>query len=107
MSDEKPTSVPINGLRFTILHPTNVDKEKSYGETKGEERYIKIKKTLEGEVFEATLLHEIIHGILYSSGMSEMLESFEDEGKEGKLEEAIVVCLENGLSQLYTRKDWT
>ena len=104
---DKPTSVSVMGLRFDVQHPVNVDKEKSYGESKGEERCIKIKKSLEGEVFEATLMHEIIHSILYASGMAEILESHDDEGKEGKLEEAIVVCLENGLSQLYARKDWT
>jgi hypothetical protein len=104
---DKPTAVRIAGLLFEIQHPVNVDKEKSYGEMKGEERYIKIRRSLEGEVFEASLLHEVIHGLLYAGGLAEILESHDDEGKEGKLEEAIVVCLENGLSQLYTRKDWT
>lgn len=43
-----------------------------------------------------SLLHEVIHGILFESGLSNLLES--------SLEEAIVVALENGLWNAgYTR----
>jgi hypothetical protein len=85
------------GVPFTVKHPQSVDKEKSYGETQGFERLIKIKDSLKGEVYEATLMHEIIHAILHTSGISEML------GEE--LEEAIVVSLEHGLIQIYKRKE--
>lgn len=95
---KKPTKVTVMGIPFEVKHPQNVDKEKSYGETVGTERVIKVKQSLEGDIFEATLLHEIIHGIFYVSGQTELMSE--------EQEEALTVALEHGILSLYTRKDW-
>jgi hypothetical protein len=92
-------TVPVLGVPFEVQFVKDVDAEHSYGETEGPERRIKVKKSLPPDMLEATLLHEIIHAILYTSGVGEMLNE--------NLEEAIVVALENGLSQLYQRKSLT
>jgi phage tail tube protein FII len=84
------------GKVFKITHPKAVDKADSYGETVGAERTIKIKAGLEDEMYEDTLLHELLHAILYTTGHAELLEEAQ--------EEALVVCLENGISQLYERR---
>ena len=97
-------TIMVLGIPFNIQLVENVDKEDSYGETEGPERKIKIKHSLNPSVREATTLHEICHAILYTAGVSEILESHDREGREGKLEEAVVIALENGLSQLYERK---
>ena len=94
-----PKEIKVLGRTFEVKYPKKVDKEDSYGETNGPERVIKIRSTLSTSVTEDTLLHETIHAILYTAGISELL----DEDKE----EAIVVALENGLIQLYERKDLT
>ena len=95
----KSETIPILGIPFNVQYVEEVDKEQSYGETEGPERSIKIKSTATPEIREATLLHETMHAILYTSGVGELLEE--------NLEEAVVVALENGLSQLYQRKDLT
>ena len=95
---KKPTNVTIMGIPFEVRHPQNVDKEKSYGEMQGAERVIKIKESLKGPVFEATLLHEVLHGILYTTGHSELFTV--------EQEEALVLALEHGISPLYERKGW-
>lgn len=93
---KKPTTVNIMGKVFEVAHPKQVASDKDvYGHTVGHDRKITIKGSLSGEAFEDTLLHETIHAILAVSGMTEMLSE--------EHEEAIVVALENGLSQLYKR----
>jgi hypothetical protein len=91
--------VPVLGIPFDVHFVEEVDKDHSMGECDGPERAIKIKHAQTPEMLESTLLHEVCHAILYTSGISELLEENQ--------EEAIVVALENGLSQLYQRKDLT
>lgn len=91
----KPTTVPIMGIDFTIKHPKKVDDGHAHGLTKGDEHYIELCSSLQGDAFERVLLHETMHGILYVSGLTELLDE--------KTEEAIVLALEHGLSQLYSR----
>jgi hypothetical protein len=93
---KKPSNIAISGRQFSVKHPTKVDKEGSLGESVGADRIIKVKASQKGELFEDTLLHEVLHSILYVSGVAELL--------EGNLEEAIVIALENGLSPIYVRR---
>lgn len=93
--DHKPTSISILGKSFEIRYTRKIDKDNSYGECDGPSRVIKIRSDLEGEQLEDTLLHEFLHGILYISGQSESLDQHQ--------EEALVLALENGLSQIYQR----
>lgn len=87
-----PSEVTILGQSFTI-----VDKkleEGNYGETCGASGKIEIDKTkhTSQELLDSTLLHEVIHGILYVSGQSEMLSEQQEEG--------LVIALENGLRNI-------
>ena len=97
--ESRPSQVSIMGIKFEVKHPVKVDPENSYGETVGEDRVMRIRRSLTGEIYEATLLHETMHAILYAAGIAEVLAD--------NHEEAIVVALENGLSQLYQRKSLT
>jgi hypothetical protein len=91
----RPTTVSILGKEFKIQYPKKIDDGHTHGVTMGDSRLIKIASSSDDELFEDTLLHETIHAILYTSGVSEMLDE--------RLEEAIVIAIENGLSQLYSR----
>lgn len=92
---KKPDTVSVMGIEFQVKHPKKVDDGNAYGLTKGGDHHIEIAGNLQGDAFERVLLHETIHAILYVSGITEIL----DEAKE----EAIVLALEHGLSQLYSR----
>lgn len=107
---KRPTSVTVMGIPFTVLYqpsvvdPDDKDKEELSGLTTGAQRLIQISTSVNTtkELIEATLLHETIHAILYVSGMSEMIQAC-DPTEDDKLEEGIVVALENGISQIYKR----
>lgn len=96
-----PDTIPILGIPFEIQYPKVVkdeDGEELSGDCDVNHRRLRI-STTENETeeqAESTLLHETIHGILGVSGVSALLED--------KVEEAIVLALENGLSPLYQRK---
>jgi len=92
----KPKKVIILGREFEVKSPTKVGDDDHYGDCDGAERVIRVRASLKGESFEDVLLHETIHGVLYTAGISEMLGD--------RLEEALVVALENGLGPLYKRK---
>jgi hypothetical protein len=92
---DKPTAMTICGVPFKVTHPTKMP-EHEVGESHATERTIKIKANQKGEEFELTLLHEVIHSILGVSGIAELLDE--------KTEEAIVICLENGLHTHYQRR---
>ena len=66
--------------------------EGNYGEMHGEKGLIKIKDGLSPDEWKATIIHELIHAILYESGLTHILEH-----KEVDLEEAIVRAVEHGL----------
>lgn len=86
--------LPIMGIPFKITYPVKVDKkDKHVGESDGVGRTIKIKKGLADEVKTSTILHEIIHSILYVTGQSERLTD--------EQEESLVLALEHGLHPLY------
>ena len=58
---------------------------------------ISLKENETDDQLESTILHEIIHAILYASGNHALIN---DEDKE----ESIVLALEYGLHQLYKRR---
>lgn len=95
MKTTKPLSVSIMGMDFQIRHPKKVDDGNAHGQTKGDEHQIELCADLKEDAFERVLLHETMHGILYVSGITEILDE--------RTEEAVVLALEHGLSQLYTR----
>ena len=96
--EARPKSISILGKQFKIEYKAKIGKSKDiYGETHVHERRIEIRSDQAGDAFEDTLLHEVIHSILGAAGVSELI-------KDGDLEEAIVIALENGLSQLYRRR---
>jgi len=66
--------------------------EGNYGECHGEKGIIKIKAGLSDEERRATIVHELLHAILFESGLTHILEH-----KETDLEEAIVRAIEHGL----------
>ena len=90
---KKTGSIIIFGTTYSVeYYPLLEDSDgNNYGETQCHEKAIKVslihndnKKKLQ-----STLFHEIIHGVLGESGLTEVLDS--------NTEEAIVVALENAL----------
>jgi len=95
----RPSSIFIKGTPFDIIYEDVVtdgdEKEELYGLTDVQALWIKIslsKNTTE-ELLQKTLFHEVIHATLGMGGQGDTI------GDE-KIEEGIVVCLENGLWQL-------
>jgi hypothetical protein len=97
----KPSEVVlVLGVPFTINYKADIkdDRETLAGTCERTKHIINI-STRENETqeqLESTLLHEILHGILYVSGHHAVIA---DEDKE----EALVLALENGIGQLYKR----
>jgi hypothetical protein len=92
----KPTSITVGGVPFKITYPAKMD-EGQVGESNAMERTIQIKSNQKGDEFERTLLHEVVHAAMGISGVSELFDE--------KVEEAVVICLENSLHSLYKRRD--
>ena len=92
----RPKSVLVAGVDVVITYPTNLDNPDEVGESNSTARTIKVRADQKGDEFERTLLHEIIHSALGLSGVGELLDE--------RMEEAIVVCLENSLHMLYERR---
>lgn len=90
--------IPVLGVPFTVTYPNKVDsKDNNLGETDGPMRTIKVKKNLTNDIKHETLLHELIHAILYVSGHSELISE--------ETEESIVIAIESGLSQVVRIKE--
>ena len=91
----RPTEVLLLGVKHTIEYIENKSEsdhsDKEYGETDTQDHHIKIflSSHKSEEAIQSTLLHEYVHGILGVSGLGYLLDE--------KLEEAIVVAIENGL----------
>ena len=92
----RPTRIRILGREFKIRQVAKIDSDNSVGECCATDRLIKIKSGLSDDLFEATLLHESLHGALGISGQAEHLED--------PVEEGIVIAIEHALSELYSRK---
>jgi len=98
---KRETIVSIMGIPFKFEY---VDKISSEGEhlagiTHPSDRKIQVstKDNESAELRESTALHEIIHGILYVTGQSELLTS--------EQEESIVVAIEHGLHGIVDFKE--
>lgn len=92
----KPKSVIILGIPFSIEYKALPQKEeKQYGECYVMDRRIIIHDKLEGDILEATILHEVCHCILNMTGSAEFMTE--------EQEEATVLALETGLCQIFTR----
>lgn len=91
-----PTQIDIMGIPFRIVYPKKMP-DGVMGEADPLNRTIKIKYGLKDEVFESTLLHEILHVILAITGQSERLKHDQ--------EESLVLALEHGLTSIYVRSE--
>lgn len=89
-----PEKINILGMTFDIELDASLD-PLSYGETESKSYIIKI-NPLHYKERKLTLLHECIHAALGVSGLSEIIEE--------KVEEAIVVCIENALYPYFSVK---
>ncbi len=87
---DKLTKLNIMGTEFSISYGKLPNNE--LGETIGVERKIRISNKLSGEQLKSTIIHELLHAILYITGQSERLDH--------DFEEAIVIALEHGLTPL-------
>jgi hypothetical protein len=94
MKLKTPNQIKILGRTFSIVNSKTTHDD--YGETEGAAGKIVIdhSKHTSQEELDSTLLHEIIHGILYISGQAETLSEHQEEG--------LVIALENGLRQIYS-----
>lgn len=92
----KPKTIQILGTEFRIEYTTKLPKD-DYGDTVGNDRVIRVKSRLRGEIAKSTLIHEILHAIFHVSGQSEILAKHDESGQ---LEEALVVALEHGLTPI-------
>ena len=96
------TGIPFE-IRYedSVCDPDDKEREELAGLTTGAQRTIQVSTSvnLSEELIESTLLHETLHAILYNTGISEVLSELSNE----KLEEGLVIALENGLSQIYKR----
>lgn len=95
-----PKKVTVLGVQFTIEYKPDLrasDDDSCFGLTDGAARVITLCTTKNNtpKKMEDTLFHECAHAILYVAGLSELL--------DGKMEEAVVLAIENGLSPLYRR----
>lgn len=89
-----PSEIIVLGKLFKVIRCEM--KEEEYGETDGHGGTIRIKSNLTQQEAEDTLVHEIIHAALHTSGLTAILERCGGENVD--IEEAIVICLENALA---------
>lgn len=90
----RPTTIDILGIPFKIVYPKKMG-DGVMGEADPLNRIIKVKYGLGDEIFESTLLHEILHCILAMTGQSELLKHDH--------EESLVLAIEHGLGAIYGR----
>jgi hypothetical protein len=97
MHTDMPRRVKICGIWFAVKYIDGLADGAS-GLMYGPTRQIHVCTALNDskELLEATLLHEIVHAILYVSGQTQHLSSI--------LEEGIVCALETGLGSIYGRR---
>jgi hypothetical protein len=82
------------------IHSRNLSKQGVLGLMYPDDFKIYIHKDLQGEDYERTLLHEIIHAVLAMNGVG-----CHPEVLSTSLEEQIVTALEYGLHLIYTRRN--
>ncbi len=90
----KPKTISILGIEYKIKYKRASRMDGCDGSAHFSDREIHILSSLKGEQLKSTLLHEAIHVILYSSGISQAFLGEEEQ------EEAAVLALEHGLAPL-------
>jgi len=85
--------IPILGRNYTVVYK-KMDKD-SYGEIHKDEGEIWVRKGSTPEEIRETVVHETLHGIIFESGLNEIL----DGVSPLHLEEAIVRALDHGLNR--------
>lgn len=91
---KRPKSVEVLGKNYSIAYTPVKEMEQLLGDISFEDKVIRIRNGLSDVETHNTLLHEIIHAVLYDSGMKFLM--------SGKMEEALTRALENGLGPLVT-----
>lgn len=94
-----PKKISILGQTFkieTVENMKDTDGSELLGLMTGHQRSIKLSSNLTDANRDEVLLHEIIHAVLYISGVSNLLKD--------NIEESIVVALEHGLNGIYKLK---
>jgi len=97
-----PSHVTICGNEYRVLDKKLT--EGTYGELPEgdlEEIHIDLSQHRNQHHADKTVLHEVLHAILYVSGQSACLDYSESKDKPGDQEEGIVHALENALPQIY------
>lgn len=92
----RPKRIVVMGVPFRVEWDHHFEDGTQLGETDGGHRVIRIAshKGREGELA-STLLHELMHAVLYVSGMEDVLDNYRKE-----LDETVVTALEHGLFPL-------
>lgn len=80
------TLITVLGRTYAIQY---VDLDDTYGEHDQVDKVIRIHHSLSEEDRRATVVHEVIHAILFESGLGQLL--------DGDLEEALCRAIEHGL----------
>lgn len=98
---ERPRRIKVCGVWFSIQYVEGLVDEKGEamsGDCAPTTRKIRICTAQNDtpELIEATLLHEVLHAILFVTGQSQHLKSDREEG--------LVLALEHGLSTIYGRR---
>lgn len=100
---KRPKKISISGIEYTIKYLPASKMNSDLGSADFSTRTIKILETLDEDNASSTLLHEIIHVILYTSGQAELLGPTGDEVGDRR-EESLVLALEHGLHSLVELK---
>lgn len=82
------STINVMGKGYKVVY-ANLDPD-TYGECHGPKSEIRINRDASPEQKRATLVHELIHAILYETGLNHVLE-------DHNLEEALVRATEHGL----------
>lgn len=94
----KPVTILVMGIQYKIKYLPASKMVGIEGEADFTTKTIKILDTLSMASLHSTLLHEIVHIILYSTGISELFEPNEN------LDEAVTLAIEHGLYPLVELK---
>lgn len=95
----RPTRILILGRPFTVEWTDDMTPS---GEMIGPDQLIRIntRENTSQDSQRGTLIHEIIHAVLYASGTSELMESMLTKRQASALEEAISIQMETALTPL-------
>ena len=88
-----PKKIVYNGIRWTVN--LKMPKDEAWGETIFNDNEINIRPDLSDQNREASLVHEMLHVITWSSGIDRFIDS--------DLEEKIVHAMASGIYDLYKK----